>query len=792
MEQGQWSSTLFHQTHPPNWIPQGCILHTYAAADTQNCLQTRHLVFLGDSTAREVFWAMARKLNATRVRELNTIFGKHQDITFRSGIVSLKFLWDPFLNATNFIDQINSPERPSVGENTNTLVVGAGLWHIKHLEALSFSSFSESLLQLLSYTSSRITETILLPTSISAKLQAVNGSEQTFHPAKISELNSAMDNLHHDSSRHLYVNSFLNVKKDGPWIYQEDGLHLVDHVSTLQADILLSYICRTPDQVSPLGTQHSQCCIPPPNPSTAQRILLFVALMFVVLDAMRKISTLLRPKHDFFVVSFTNHIFPGEMVQGCTAISLILLYCFMADRTTLLASSPKILDEGAFIVLVLAALLLGYATLTQSLSHGKPIGDLIAAQGYQILTRSQTDEWKGWMQMVILLYHYFGMSKILWSYQLARLLVSSYLFMTGYGHTSYFIRTNDFSLQRLVAVLLRTNLLSVMLAFVMDTHYDLYYFPVLTSIWFLVTYITLFRSSQIRNVREAVWRISISCLCFRTILVMESEVRIIAERLTPAKLGLLHINGKELMFRLKLDGYVVYAGMLMAVVQGNCEYFTGQRLLNRLRLFSECSLRRVPYSMTLVGILGLILYGILCACFKDKYAYNQWHPMLSPFAVLSYVALRNSPQKIRNRHSRVFAWFGRCSLETFMLQYHIWMCDDTRGLLRLRPLDLLRIRQSSSYTVGDWEDLIEVVITTSMFLRASSAASRALSMIVSRTLAAASRSLPYTQDQKIGRKMHPLHQVLGMDSHCLKYNLMAKSAAALLLLWVLNVMYEIV
>lgn len=792
MNNGRWSATLFHQTHPPTWIPQGCILHTYAAADTQNCLQTRHLVFLGDSTAREVFWAMARKLNDTRVRELSTIVGKHQDITFRSGMVSLKFLWDPFLNATNFIDQINSPERSLAGDDTNTLIVAAGLWHIKHLQAFSFSSFSESLLQLLSYTSSLSTETILLPTSISAKLQAVNGSGQTFHPARISELNGAMDNLHHDSSRHLYVNSFLNAKKDGPWIYQEDGLHLVDHVSTLQADILLSYICRNPDQVSPLGHRHSQCCIPPPSPSTAQRILLFVAIIFVVLDMVQKILTLLRRRHDFFVVSSTNHTFPGEMVQGCTVISLILLYCFMADRTTLLASSPKIMDEGVFIILLLAALVLGYATLTQSLSPGKPVGDLTAAQGHQILTRSQTDEWKGWMQMVILLYHYFGMSKVLWSYQLARLLVSSYLFMTGYGHTSYFVRTNDFSLQRLVAVLLRTNLLSVMLAFVMDTHYDLYYFPVLTSIWFLVTYVTLFRSSQIKNVREAVWRISISCLCFRTVLVMESEVRMIAERLAPAKLGLLHINGKELMFRLKLDGYVVYAGMLMAVVQVNCEDFTGQRLLNRLRLFSESSLRRVQHSMTLVGILGLVLYGILCACFKDKYAYNRWHPMLSPFAVLSYVALRNSPQKLRNRHSRVFAWFGRCSLETFMLQYHIWMCDDTRGLLRLRPLDLLRIRQSSAYSVGDWEDLVEVVITTSIFLWASSAASRALSMIVSRTLETAGRSLPHTQDQKSGAGMHPLHRVLGMNSHCLEYNLMVKSAGALLFLWVLNIMFEIV
>ena len=43
-----------------NWQPDGCMLRKYEPADIHQCLEGRHMVFSGDSTTRQIFWAMGR------------------------------------------------------------------------------------------------------------------------------------------------------------------------------------------------------------------------------------------------------------------------------------------------------------------------------------------------------------------------------------------------------------------------------------------------------------------------------------------------------------------------------------------------------------------------------------------------------------------------------------------------------------------------------------------------------------------------------------------------------------
>lgn len=268
------------------------------------------------------------------------------------------------------------------------------------------------------------------------------------------------------------------------------------------------------------------------------------------------------------------------------------------------------------------------------------------------------------MQFLILIYHWVG-SRSATVYVLVRLLVAAYLFQTGYGHTLFFLNKKDFSFKRVAAVLLRLNLLSCSLAYFMDTDWMYYYFSPLVSFWFLVVYATMAIGHKRYN--DDI-QIVLAKICISAVLV--SGI-ILATPVNKWLFWVLRIvfniqwSLSEWNYRVSLDIIIVYVGMLAGVA-----YYEMEKTVNlALRL-----------ALAFAGFCTAAWYFHITSQIGSG-AYVTWHPYVSFIPIFAWIALRNVCAPVRNFHSKAMAWLGRCSLETYTLQFHLLLAADTHGVL---------------------------------------------------------------------------------------------------------------
>lgn len=362
---------------------------------------------------------------------------------------------------------------------------------------------------------------------------------------------------------------------------------------------------------------------------------------------------------------------------------LAIAITFFADRTGVWLKEQKVYDPWVFAFLCIAALAAGLATMK---SADKDLG---------FLNREQTDEWKGWMQcktfvphgplpreadmgcftVAILIYHYLGASKVTGIYNPIRALVAAYLFMTGYGHTTFYLKKADFGFLRIAQVMVRLNMLTVALAYTMNTDYINYYFAPLVSWWFCIIYVTLIVGKQYNG---NAYFVLVKILLSMALVTWFMKTPWIMEEIFGLLKQFCRINwsAKEWNFRVSLDIWIVYFGMLAALA-----YIK----FRELRLGDHPQWPLVQKASLVVSGLVMLWYFAFELSQADKFRYNVWHPYIAILPVAAFAVLRNANAKLRGANSRVFAFIGTCSLETFILQYHIWLAADTRGILLVIP-----------------------------------------------------------------------------------------------------------
>lgn len=377
---------------------------------------------------------------------------------------------------------------------------------------------------------------------------------------------------------------------------------------------------------------------------------------------------------------FTN-ILVNDLSTPLFAIStlaIIMGYFYLCDRTNFFMKENKYYSEFSFWIPLGYVFVLGLFFTEDS-------------RFTKVLHRDQTDELKGWMQLVILIYHLTGAERITPIYMQIKVLISAYLFLSGYNHFSYMWYTGNAGLTRFLQILFRMNFMTVVLCLCMNRPYQFYYFVPLISFWFVIIYFVLAIPPQITssNVENNPYKycylvLKFVCLLIVITILYMSEVffeRVFVTRPWKALFVNSDDNPTEWWLRWKLDRYTITYGMGFAAV-----FHIAQKLNlvddnTNHNLFAG----RTSIMAAILSFCGIAFYTTFTFICRNKLDCEEIHSYVVFVPIISYIVLRNISGIFRIRFSSFFAWFGRISLELFICQYHIWLAADRNGVLVLLP-----------------------------------------------------------------------------------------------------------
>lgn len=360
-------------------------------------------------------------------------------------------------------------------------------------------------------------------------------------------------------------------------------------------------------------------------------------------------------------------------------LAIIMAYFYLCDRTSFFMKENKYYSEFSFWIPVGYVFVLGLFFTEDS-------------RFTKILHRDQTDEVKGWMLLVILIYHMTGADHVVPIYIHTKLLISGFLFLAGYSHFWHMFKTGDNGLVRFCQILFRMNFSTIVLCLCMNRPYQFYYFVPLMSFWFCVLYVILALPPHITAqscVQKGGYQYLylalkvISLLALSTIFFM-SEVffeRIFVTRPWKALFLTTDDDIHEWWHRWKLDRYTTAFGMIFAILIHVGQKFNVFEDNNHGNLFS----RRVSLLGILVGLMSIGFYLVFSIFCQNKQNCEEIHSYIAFIPICGYILLRNLSGRLRTRYSEFFAWFGRISFELFICQYHIWLAADRHGVLVLLP-----------------------------------------------------------------------------------------------------------
>ncbi|CAG0914265.1 unnamed protein product [Notodromas monacha] len=684
------------------WQSYGCMMHTYTPANAQMCMeylsflhQKNKIVFVGDSRTRDLYFQFLRHFGFNEDVSNWKREERHKDHTFSAHNLNLEvhFKWRPIVN-DSWIQMIDE----FYHEEPTLTIASAGSWQMKKSNGsadglMDFKvSFTSWAAKADDYLAAKPRARLIWSLQDPVDAENLEPSRRMVTNELIDEYNmAAMDIL--KANPRIWVWSSARLVTQGMMSggsVHTDGLHLINAPKNIHVQMLLNLYCN-----DKMNYEDGTCCSAADKVTVLQKITFgFFGYCFFAWLAS---SMWKRMERRSRTPTTNGNVLPSTGNCGLRAsgrednlekfikvhgaflrFGLILVYGFLCDRTTFFMKDNK------------------YFT---NLNFWLPFGYLFAlgifftaeSKFTQVLHRDQTDEWKGWMQLVILIYHMTGASRILPIYMHMRILVSAYLFLSGFGHFTYFFKKGDFGLSRFFQVMFRMNFLVFGLCLMMNRPFQFYYFVPLISYWYAVTYVVFALPPRVTamscdakpyNYLYVVLKL-VAMLAFSSILYT-SEVffeRIFVTRPWKALFVTPDDDIHEWWFRWSLDRYSMAYGAIFGL---------GYHLVHKYHLVDDSNhsnlwTRGWTLAFTLLATLGMGAYTTFTFFCRSKPECNEVHSYVVFVPLLAFVVLRNVSGVLRTRYSTMFAWFGKISLELFVGQFHMWLAADTHGVLVLVP-----------------------------------------------------------------------------------------------------------
>lgn len=283
-------------TVPKIWQVPGCATRHYKSKDIQNCLKNKRLLFVGDSTIRQVFASTATALDP----KFNYSSGnKHSDLTLDHGEVKLEFIWDPWLNSSRLTSELGFFVKREEGMTPPAvLLTGAGLWHSKHVDKNPgghWKAAIDNVLQHMKWSKSTVQRAhsdllLFAPVTIPVWDRITEVNKKTILPEEVASMNEYLKKMTLTQNANVLW-AYEEINKDIPQTFDESGIHDVPSIASLKADILLNLRCNSEREEYPFdGT----CCNVYKAPNYIQWLALIGTLLAIfaslILNGCRKLQ----------------------------------------------------------------------------------------------------------------------------------------------------------------------------------------------------------------------------------------------------------------------------------------------------------------------------------------------------------------------------------------------------------------------------------------------------------------------------------------------------------------------